>query len=75
MISVTVKLFPPLRDNRFSEARIELDEPATVASLMSRIDIKEENVEGVYVNSRETGFDHSLYDGDNVSFLPFIGGG
>lgn len=75
MISVTVKLFPPLRDNRFSQAMIKINEPATVASLMTRINIKEEHVEGIYINSREAGFDHALHDGDNVSFLPFIGGG
>lgn len=75
MITVTVTLFPPLRDNRFSKAAIEIDEPATITALLAHLDIALRNVESIYVNSRETGFDHSLHDGDKVSFLPFIGGG
>lgn len=75
MISVTVTLFPPLRDNRFSQATIEIDEPATITSLLEHLHIELRNVESIYVNSRETGFDHSLCEGDRVSFLPSIGGG
>lgn len=75
MITVTVKLFPPLRHDRFSEAAVKIAAPATVTSLLVQIGIKPENVESIYINGRESGFDHTLADGDRVSFLPFIGGG
>ncbi|MCG6930897.1 MAG: MoaD/ThiS family protein [Desulfofustis sp.] len=75
MIQVTVKLFPPLRTNRFAEAAVELEAPATVTSLLVHLSIKPEHVESIYINGREAGFGHSLAEGDKVSFLPSIGGG
>lgn len=75
MISVTVKLFPPLRENRFSQETIEIDEPATVTSLLEHLGIELRKVEGIYINAKEAGFNHSLVDGDKVTFMPMIGGG
>jgi len=75
MITVIVKLFPPLRDNRFSRAAVEIEAPATVTSLLVHLAIKPENVESIYINGREAGFTNPLADRDNISFLPFIGGG
>jgi len=75
MISVTVTLFPPLRENRFAKATIEIAEPATVKSLLEHLDIELRNVESLYINSKEAGFDHALADGDKISLLPFMGGG
>lgn len=75
MITVTVKLFPPLRENRFSQASVEIESPATVKALLARLDIQVEQIESIYINGREAGFGNSLHNGDSISFLPFIGGG
>ena len=75
MITVTVTLYPPLRDQLFAKADVEVASPASVATLLDHLDIKAEKVESIYVNSRETGFNHPLSDGDRVSLLPMIGGG
>jgi len=39
MIEVTVTLYPPLRNNRFSKAAVSIETPATVQSLLNHLDI------------------------------------
>jgi len=75
MISVTVTLYPPLREGRFSKAAVDIDEPATITSLLDHLGINTRMVESIYINSKEGGFDNRLHDGDRVAFLPSIGGG
>jgi len=75
MIEITVQLFPPLRNTRFDRSTLSLAAPATVASLLQHLDIREQEVETVYVNGRGATFGQSLATGDRVTFLPTIGGG
>ncbi len=75
MIEVSVTLYPPLRNNRFSKAAVAVETPATVSSLLTHLKIEEKEVESIYINGREGNFDQPLHDGDKVSFLPQIGGG
>jgi len=75
MIEVVVQLFPPLRINRFDRSTVSLIEPATVASLLQNLSIKEREVESVYVNGRGATFEQHLVSGDRVTLLPTIGGG
>ncbi len=75
MIEVTVTLYPPLRNNRFSKAAVSIETPATVQSLLNHLDIKDKDVESIYINGREGTFSHPLADGDKISFFPLIGGG
>ena len=74
-MDVEVTLFPPLRDNRFSKATVNLNPPATIQTLLKSLGIKEKEVESIYINSREASFDQTLSAGDHISFLPLIGGG
>lgn len=64
-----------LQDNRFHEKMVSLEEPANIESLLEAIDLKDHEVEGIYVNSRSGTFGQALADGDRVTFMPAIGGG
>ena len=74
-IEVDVTLFPPLRENRFSRSAVSLTEAATVRGLLDTLSIDDQEIESIYVNGKEAGFDQRLKTGDRVTFLPFIGGG
>ena len=74
-IEVDVTLFPPLRENRFSRSIVSLSEAATVRNLLDTLSIDDLEIESIYVNGKEAGFDQRLKAGDRVTFLPFIGGG
>lgn len=75
MITITVTLYPPLRDNKVSKTEVDLAPPASVSSLLQAIDIKEKDVESIYINGKEGTFSQALGEGDSVLFLPPIGGG
>jgi molybdopterin converting factor small subunit len=75
VIEIEVHLFPPLRENRFDRAAVTLAAGATVQSLLAHLDIREREVESVYVNGRGATFAQPLSSGDRVTLLPTIGGG
>ena len=75
MIEVDVHLYPPLRKNRFDRAAVALAAGATVGSLLETLEIREQDVESVYVNGRAATFAQQLALGDRVTLLPTIGGG
>lgn len=70
-----VKLYPPLTLNRFSEAEVVINRQATVADLLVHLGITQDEVGSVYVNGHGGTFEQLLADGDQVTFLPLIGGG
>ena len=74
-MDIDVTLFPPLRENRFSQSTVTLAEPATVQSLLDKLAIDGKEVDSVYVNGREATFKQQLRSGDRVTFLASIGGG
>lgn len=53
---------------------ISLSDDATVKDLVQHANIKEKNIATVFVNSKRSALDHSLSDGDNVAFVPAVGG-
>ncbi|WP_167495919.1 MULTISPECIES: MoaD/ThiS family protein [Desulfosediminicola] len=75
MIQVDVCLISILQNNRFHEKTLSLEEPANIQSLLALIEIKDHEVEGIYVNRRSSTFEQELADGDRVTFMPAIGGG
>lgn len=75
LIKVTVTLYPPLRENRFSKAAVDIAAPATIGSLLQHLDIKKTDVESVYIDGKEGTFNQALKGGEKVVFLPLIGGG
>jgi molybdopterin converting factor small subunit len=52
----------------------DLAEGQTVADLIQRAGIAGENVKIAFVNSRITGFDTVLSEGDQVGLAPAVGG-
>ena len=74
-MEVEVTLFPPLRENRFSNSAVTVVESATVQNLLDQLVIDRDQVESIYVNGKEATFDQRLKAGDRITFLPFIGGG
>jgi molybdopterin converting factor small subunit len=52
----------------------DLAEGQTVADLIQRAGIAGENVKIAFVNSRKTGFDTVLSEGDQVGLAPAVGG-
>jgi molybdopterin converting factor small subunit len=75
VIEVEVSLFAPLREGRFSRAMLSLEPGTTVVELLQHLGIRKQEVESVYINSREGTFAQELRTGDRISLLPVIGGG
>jgi molybdopterin converting factor small subunit len=80
MIRVEVKLFATLRrqfpDLRVGEAMsVTLPEEATVARLVNKLALPEEQVKVVFVNGTIRKDDYGLTDGDEVGIFPSVGGG
>ncbi len=74
-MDIEVKLYAPLPQKNLSRAVVNLDEPATVVTLLRYLEIEQHQVESVYVNGRDSTFSQSLFSGDRVTLLPLIGGG
>jgi molybdopterin converting factor small subunit len=80
MIEVQVKLFATLRrqypDLGIGEAMsLALPDGATIALLVDRLDLPDEQVKVVFVNGTVRPRDHTLTDGDEVGVFPPVGGG
>ncbi|WP_045218517.1 MoaD/ThiS family protein [Desulfonatronum thioautotrophicum] len=74
-MEVAVKLYPGLPHAKGSRMTIGMREPAVVADLLRELGFNELDVEIISVNGVLSQFDTPLHDGDNVSLIPFIGGG
>ncbi|KUJ95788.1 MAG: ThiamineS protein [Desulfonauticus sp. 38_4375] len=61
-----------LRENNIpcQNAILELKEEATPKDILELLGIKEEEVEGVFVNGKIKSFDTKLKDGDRVALVP-----
>ncbi len=77
---VQVKLFATLRRQYphlgLGEAMpVELEDGATVAQLVSHLDLPAAEVKIVFVNGIVRDTDHVLADGDDLGIFPPVGGG
>ncbi len=54
---------------------LSLEPGTTVVELLQHLGIRKQEVESVYINSREGTFAQELRTGDRISLLPVIGGG
>jgi len=79
-MEIEVKLFATLRDylpkgsDRFS-CKLEVDEPARVQDILSRLKIPEEMPKIILVNGVHGKKDQILKDGDVLSVFPPVAGG
>lgn len=80
-MQIAVKLFATLRRHLPPEASggkatLTLEDGATIATLLHRLDIPPELAQMVLVNGEQTReFDRPLADGDAVSIFPPVAGG
>lgn len=74
-ITVTVKLFALLRHGRFQEQTIALDEGASIAEMITRLEIPVKDLAVALVNGKRAEPGVILRDGDTLSLFPLIGGG
>ena len=80
MMDVHVKLFATLRrqfpDLGIGEAMsVTLPQGATIAHLVERLDLPDEQVKVVFVNGTVREREFMLSDGDEVGIFPPVGGG
>ncbi len=74
-MTVTVKLFATLRNNREKIMTMELPEQGTTAYILEEIGIGQEEVAIIMINGRGAKIDQEIEDQDVVSIFPPVGGG
>lgn len=74
-MKITVKLFATFRTGRFSVEERDCPAGTTVASIVKELGLPEEDLGIILVNSRHTGLDRILADGDTLALFPLLGGG
>jgi thiamine biosynthesis protein ThiS len=80
MPTVSVRLFATLRryypDLDIGEAMpVEIEEEMTVADLLQQLELPEDQVKIVFVNSIVREADYELEEGDDLGIFPPVGGG
>ena len=75
-MKVTVKLFAIQGENRDNASQaVILNYGASIQDLLESLDVSENDVGILMVNSRSATFAQTLYNGDIVTIIPSIGGG
>jgi sulfur carrier protein ThiS len=74
-MQVTVELFSYFRKSGFKGGALELDAGATVADLLTQLDIKRPEVGVIVINGEAGTAKRRLQAGDRVTLIPIIGGG
>ena len=74
--SATVRMFGALhgiRKDRGQPTEVEMDIPesgCTAVSIVQRLDLPLEKVDGVFINHKVYTLDHLVHPGDRVAFIP-----
>jgi len=74
-MTVIVKLFATLRNNRFDEKAVDISENSVVHDLLLKIGITDKDAAIIFINGRHSDLTRQLEDGDTVAIFPPIGGG
>ena len=74
-MQVTVKLFATFRIGRFDVELRDYPPGTTVARVVAELDIPEETLGILMVNSRHVDLKRILEDGDTLAIFPLVGGG
>ncbi|HKM02088.1 MAG TPA: MoaD/ThiS family protein [Sedimentibacter sp.] len=74
-MEVNVKLFATLRDGRFKEEKVKLQDNTQVKDIICKYAIPIEEVKICLVNGRDADLNQSLKNGDTLSLFPPVGGG
>ncbi len=74
-MSIKVRLFATLRENRGKELTLSMQDNATPKDALQELKIAKSDVAILMVNGRDGEFDQHLKKGDVVSVFPPVGGG
>jgi len=74
-MKVCVKLFATFRNDRFKEKMCEYGPGTMVSQIIKELELPEDQIGAVLVNSRHVEEDRELQDGDTLSIFPLVGGG
>jgi len=74
-VKIKLKLFATLRNNRFDEIELDVENGYSVDFLIDRFKIKQDDVAIIFINGRHADYSSLLNDGDDIAFFPPIGGG
>lgn len=74
-IKVEVRLFATLRNNRWKNKILEIEDDVTPSYIFDMLKIKEDEVAILLINGRDGKFDRVLKNGDVLSIFPPVGGG
>lgn len=72
---VRIKCFATLCDHTPPDGQLELPEGATVADLLPRLGLVEQDLKLAFVNSKHADLGTVLVDGDQLGLFPAVGGG
>ncbi|MBU4526156.1 MAG: MoaD/ThiS family protein [Desulfomicrobium sp.] len=72
---VRVKCFATLADHTPSQGFLDLEDGAAVEAMLPILGLEVADIKLVFVNSRNSGLETVLADGDQVGIFPAVGGG
>ena len=75
MLKVKIKLFATLQKGRFDTDDLEFPAGTTIKDITRSLDLDENEVAIIFVNSRHSSLDYEIQNQDTVSFFPPVGGG
>jgi molybdopterin converting factor small subunit len=76
MIEIEVKLFATLVKYRPKESdAFKLEDRTTIAGLLSRLNIPEDETKLIFVNGKKQSMDYEVQHKDRVGIFPPVGGG
>lgn len=74
-MNVKVKLFATFRVGRFDIEDREYPEGTTVEQVVEELQLSQEQLGILMVNSRHVDLDRVLHDGETLAIFPLVGGG
>ncbi len=74
-MKISVKLFGPLRTNRFKEQGCEYPDGASLQSILDRFEFADHSLGIILINGVHASVNDQVKDGDALSLLPILGGG
>ncbi len=74
-MQITVKLFATFRQGRFDLENREYPTGTTVGDVVKDLEIPEEKLGILMVNSRHVDLDRGLEAGETLAIFPLVGGG
>jgi sulfur-carrier protein len=72
---ITVKLFATFRQDRFDVQNREYPLGTTVGDIVKGLNLPEDKLGILMVNSRHVDLERELHEGEAVAIFPLVGGG